>query len=205
MKPNERTTSNGAQIMLICQSDNVFCDIENNGDDASNTNGSVNGQIGESLNGSELNSFHSYDSQFTSTLVDEKIANMTIPQTGDSDNLGARRSNLIPLKQIVTNIATDDKIQLTSADITDGCFSRETDQLKFEMIDEFRSKGINISFENLTFQKKHGFYWNRGKTIYFFRNIIAFHCPSAFSHQHNNCINQTKFFGTKSSTNQKCK
>lgn len=180
MKPNEHSTSNGAQIVLICQTDNVFCDIENNGDDAStNTNISVNGQIGESLNGSELNSFHSYDSQFISTFVDEKIASMTIPQTGN--NLGARRSTLIPLKQIVTNIATDDKIELNSEDITDGWFSRETDQLKSQMIDEFRFKGININFENLTYQKKHGFYWNRGENIIFSRNIIAFHCPSAIS------------------------
>lgn len=168
MKPNERTISKRAPIVLINQSDNIFCDIENNGDDASNTNGSVNGQIGESLNGSELNSFHSYDSQFISTSVDERIANMTIPQTGDNNNnLGARRPTLIPLKPIITNIDTDDKIQLNSEDITDGCFSRENDQLKSEITDEFRSKGINISFENLTYQKKHGFYWNRGKHICF--------------------------------------
>lgn len=160
MKPNER---NGTPFVLINQSDNIFCDTENNDDDASNTNDSVNGQIGESLNGSELNSFHSYDSQFISTSVDEKIANMTIPQTGDNNNLGVRRSTLIPLKKIVTNIATDNKIQLNSEDITDGCFSNENDQLKSEMIDEYHSKGINISFENLTYQKKHGFYWNRGK------------------------------------------
>lgn len=167
MKPNTRTSSNGAQIVLINISDNVFCDIENKDDDASNTNDSKNGQIGESLNGSELNSFRSYDSQFISTSVDEKIANMIVPQTGDGNNSGARPPTLIPLKPIVTNIATDDKIELNSEDIADGCLTCEDDQLKFEMIDEFRSKGINISFENLTFQKKQGFYWNRGKNIFF--------------------------------------
>lgn len=179
MKPNEQTISNGAQIVLTTQSDNVFCDIENNDDDASNTNNSVNDQIGESLNESELNSFHLYDLQFIGRLVDEKITNMIDPQMGDNDNLGVRRPPSIPLKPIVTNIVADIKIQLNSEDITDGCFSREIDPLKSEMIEEFHSKGINVTFENLNYQKKHGFCWNRGENIFFFffflfRNIIAF-------------------------------
>lgn len=163
MKPNKLTIPNGAQVVLINQSDNVSCDIENNDDNASNTNDSVNGQIGESLNGSELDSFHSCDSHIINTLIDENMASMTIPKTGDKNNLVARRPILIPLKPIATNIVTND-----SEDITDGCFGRENDQLKSEMINEFHSKGINIRFENLTYQKKHGFYWNRGKNILFF-------------------------------------
>lgn len=143
MLPSGQTIVNEVLNGMINDSDNSHCDI----DDANTNN---NDLLTEPLNGSELN--FSTD-KFTSRSTINGATTMTIPQI--SDSLGARRPSAISVKPIVTDV--------NGLDSPDGCFGSENDPLRSEIIGEFRSRGINVSFEQLIYQKRYGLCWNRGE------------------------------------------
>lgn len=154
--------------------------VINDGDNRiGDTNNDANSDLWyDQLNGNELNFNESRTSRtvinggatalVTITITpatpatgrSDQFENMTIPQK--SDSVGVRRPSSISLKHIVTTVDPANH-QPTSEDALDGCFSSESDPLKSEVIDEFRSKGINVRFDKLIYRKRYGMCWNRGE------------------------------------------